>query len=138
MIRKATKNDIPQLKRIRESVTENVLADYSILTDELYMKHLTETGVGWVFELEGHVAGFAVADLKNSEVWALFVHPKYQGQGIGSALLHTMVEWMFTNGCRQITLSTGPGTVASRLYEKAGWSRSGIAFNGDIYFTLSR
>ena len=64
MIRVASACDIPEMQRVRESVRENTLPDYSVLSTDRYRAHLEELGRGWVYEREGRVVGIAVADLE--------------------------------------------------------------------------
>jgi hypothetical protein len=41
----------------------------------MYRVRLEERGRGWLFEEEGDVLGFAIAEANTRNVWALFVSP---------------------------------------------------------------
>lgn len=75
IIREATVNDIPQIQLVRNSVKENMLSNPALVSDEDCRVFLTERGKGWVCEIDGRIVGFSIADLKENNIWALFVHP---------------------------------------------------------------
>lgn len=89
-------------------------------------------------EKHGEILGFAVGNVETGNIWALFVHPDHEGQGIGRALLDTMVEWLFDQGLQRLNLTTEPGTRAQRFYEESGWSQVGYDVGGDAAFELCR
>jgi GNAT superfamily N-acetyltransferase len=120
-IRVATEADIPAMHRIRLSVQENRLSDPTAIQLDSYRPMLADRGRGWVAELDGQVAGFAVADRPRANIWALFVHPQYEGRGLGRALHSTMLEWLFSTGVAEAWLGTQPGTRAERFYQASGW-----------------
>ena len=74
------------------------MLDPASVTAEDYRRKLTEDGRGWVYELDGRIVGFAVADLTRSNIWALFVDPHYERRGIGRSLHDAMLEWLFASG----------------------------------------
>ena len=92
-IREAEMSDIPAMHRIRLAVKENVLRNPLAVQEADYIPFLTEKGRGWVAEIEHEVVGFAMVDLQGHDVWALFVAPEKEGQGIGGALHDQMLEW---------------------------------------------
>jgi GNAT superfamily N-acetyltransferase len=136
-IRIASEADIPEMHRIRMSVRENRLSDPSKVQPGDYRPMIGERGRGWVAEVDGQMAGFAVADQSRANIWALFVDPGFEGRGIGRALHDTMVDWLFTGGEEQVWLSTAPGTRAERFYTSAGWRYTGMQ-DGEARFELSR
>ena len=95
-IRQATIHDIPQIQDVRHSVNENVLSDRSLVTDEHCKEYLTLRGKGWVCEADGIIAGFAIADLKDHNIWALFLRPEFENKGFGKRLHHQMMDWYFS------------------------------------------
>jgi GNAT superfamily N-acetyltransferase len=113
------------MHRIRLAVRENRLANRELVQPDDYVPLLTTDGRGWVAELEGRMAGFAIADRSRSNVWALFVNPDLEGRGAGRALHDTMMNWMFGEGLERVWLGTQPGTRAERFYRTAGWRRTG-------------
>jgi len=132
-IRKALVEDIPELKLIRGSVTDNILV--TSLTDTDYEQAITEAGCGWVAESEGRIVGFSMAKTDDS-IWALFVLPDFEGHGIGRHLLEIATEWCVARGARRVWLCTGPGTRAERMYRSLGWQRGGREANGDVRYYL--
>ena len=136
--RVATNDDIDAMQRIRGSVTENRLSDPSRVQPGDIRAMLEERGRGWVAERDGRVVGFAVADLVDSSVWALFVEPTAERRGVGRALHDTMMAWMFAEGADVVRLGTDPDTRAERFYRAAGWSRVGEMDNGELRFELTR
>ena len=84
--REANIEDIKQIQIVRHSVKENILSNPDLVTDEDCKEFLTKRGRGWVCEIEGSIVGFAVADLKDNNIWALFLKPEFEGRGIGLQL----------------------------------------------------
>jgi hypothetical protein len=76
LVREATLADIPQIQEVRHAVTENVLSDPSLVTDADCADYLPGAGKGWVCEVDGVLAGFAIADLQGNNIWALFLRPR--------------------------------------------------------------
>lgn len=136
-IRRAELTDVPELSRIRASVRENRLLDPASVKPEDYHSMLEERGRGWVAEVGGETAGFAIGDLDRGNVWALFVDPKFEGRGVGRQLHDTMMAWFFSAGAPAVELSTEPGTRAATFYERAGWTRTGVEPSGEVRYELS-
>lgn len=111
------------MSRIRLAVTENVLSDPSRITEAMYEDFLENAGRGWVAESEGEIVAFCYADKVNASIWALFVRPGHEGQGLGKSLLGHAVRWLFETGHEAVHLSTGAGTRADRFYAGQGWQR---------------
>ncbi len=137
-IRPATADDVPAMHRVRLAVRENRLNDPASIRPEHYLLMLERDGHGLVGEISGEIAGFAIADLSRSNVWALFVAPEHEGRGLGRALHDALLDWMFASGARRVWLSTSPGTRAERFYERAGWTAAGVEPSGEIRFEITR
>ena len=136
-IRIAELNDIPQIQIVRNAVKENMLSDPSLVTDEDCKEFITARGKGWVCEIDGTVVGFAIADLKENNIWALFIDPAFEKKGIGKQLHDVMLDWYFTQTKEAVWLGTAPGTRAEQFYRKAGWTETGIHGKGEIKFEMS-
>ena len=135
--REAQVSDIQQMQLVRHSVKENVLSNPALVTDADCEEYLTVRGKGWVCEVENEVVGFAIADLKDHNIWALFVHPEHAGKGIGKRLHHLMMDWYFDQTTQTVWLSTAPHTIAEAFYRKAGWKETIRRANGEIRFEMS-
>jgi GNAT superfamily N-acetyltransferase len=136
LFREATTADIPQLQRIRHAVKENILSDPTLVTDELCALYLTERGKGWVCEVSGQVVGFAIVDLQEHNVWALFLLPEFENRGIGKRLHRLMLDWYFRQTKETIWLGTDPGTRAEQFYRMQGWRETGIHGHSEIKFEM--
>jgi GNAT superfamily N-acetyltransferase len=125
--RQANSNDIPAMSEIRLSVTENVLSDPRRITQEMYEDFLEKSGRGWVAEDAGKIVAFCYADKEGASIWALFVRPGHEGQGLGQSLLKQAVNWLFEIGHDSVHLTTGANTRADRFYSAQGWMRTPVS-----------
>lgn len=137
IIREATVNDIPQIQVVRNSVKENMLSDPALVTDKDCEEFITVRGKGWVCEMDQRIVGFAIADLKENNIWALFLHPDYEGKGIGQILQNTMLDWYFSRTQKTVWLGTAFHTRAEQFYRKAGWKEVGLHGTKEIKFEMT-
>lgn len=137
LLRQANRDDVRAMQRIRAAVRENVLVSRVIGDDEV-IEHIETLGRGWVIDLDGEIAGFAIANGTDGTVWALFVDPMHEGRGYGRRLHDEMVAWLWQQGWQRIRLSTEPGTRAQRFYTAAGWTETGRTDTGEAQFELHR
>jgi len=137
IFREAKVTDIPQIQVVRNSVKENALSDPGLVTDKDCENYLLHRGKGWICEIDGRVVGFAIADLVDHNVWALFVHPDFDKRGIGKRLHDDMLDWYFSQTDSTIWLGTAPNTRAENFYRKAGWKEAGIHGKGEIKFEMT-
>lgn len=135
--REAQLTDIPALFDVRFSVTENVLRNRALVTAANTEDYLARRGKGWVCEADGQVVGFAIADLQDHSIWALFVRPEYGGLGIGKQLHHLMLTWYFRQTSETVWLSTAPGTRAEAFYRRQGWQETGRTSSGEVRFEMT-
>jgi GNAT superfamily N-acetyltransferase len=136
-IREANIDDIKQIQIVRNSVKENVLSNPNLVTDEDCKEFLTRRGKGWVCEINNQIVGFSIADLQTCNIWALFVHPQFDKQGIGRLLHDTMLDWYFSKSTENVWLGTAPATRAEAFYRKAGWTEAGTYGKGEIKFEMT-
>ncbi|RTQ48918.1 GNAT family N-acetyltransferase [Hymenobacter gummosus] len=139
LYREAQLSDLPELERVRFAVRENVLRTPDLVTPAHYEDYLTRRGRGWVATLpDGHtVTGFAIADLQGHSIWALFVDPAYDRQGIGKQLHRRMLDWYFGQTTETVWLSTAPGTRAEEFYRRQGWQDAGRTSSGEVRFEMT-
>ena len=138
IFREAVIDDIKQIQIVRNSVTENMLSDPGLVTDEDCKEFLTNRGKGWVCEIEKKITGFSIVDLHTNNIWALFVKPEFEKLGIGRKLHDMMLDWYFEQTPQNVWLGTSPGTRAESFYRKAGWIEIGTHGKGEIKFEMTK
>lgn len=136
IIREAKIADIKQIQIVRNSVTENTLSNPDLVTDEICQEYISIRGKGWVCEINCEIVGFAIVDLKENNIWALFINPKFEKKGIGKQLQKTMLDWYFTQTKETIWLGTGFNTRAEQFYRKSGWTETGTNGPTEIKFEM--
>jgi GNAT superfamily N-acetyltransferase len=136
IFREANPDDIKQIQFVRNVVKENTLSNPNLVTDDDCANYLTVRGKGWVCEQNKTIIGFSIADLVDHNIWALFIHPEFERQGIGTRLHDLMLDWYFKNTKHTVWLSTARGTRAEKFYTKHGWTATGIINNGEIKFVM--
>jgi GNAT superfamily N-acetyltransferase len=136
--RPAKTTDISQMQLVRNSVLENVLSNPSLVTYKDYEEFLDTRGKGWVCEISNQIVGFAIADLKDDNIWALFILPHFEHQGIGKKLHDMMLDWYFSTDKKKVWLGTAPKTRAYYFYRKAGWTETGTHGNGETKFEMTK
>lgn len=135
--REAKIEDISQIQFVRNAVKENMLSNPALVTDDDCSNFLFKRGKGWVCEIENRIVAFAIADLEENNIWALFVHPSFQLKGIGKVLHRTMLDWYFSQTKKKVWLGTAPNTRAERFYKQAGWTEVGTHGNKEIKFEMT-
>lgn len=137
IIREAIPTDIPEIQRVRNSVKENMLSNPTLVSDADVNDYISRRGKGWVCEVEGMIAGFAIADLQDHNIWALFIQPEFEGRGIGKKLHDEMLRWYFSQTNETVWLGTAPHTRAESFYRRNGWVETGIHGKGEIKFEMT-
>ncbi|WP_313213523.1 GNAT family N-acetyltransferase [Stenotrophomonas acidaminiphila] len=88
-----------------------------------------------VAEIDGQVAGYAYANTYRSRIayqWtvenSVYVDARFQGRGVGSALLQALIDACTARGYRQMVAVIGePANTASiRLHERFGFQLVGV------------
>lgn len=126
IFREAKIDDIKQIQIVRNSVKENTLPNPNLVTDEDCLEFITVRGKGWVCEIDDKIVGFAIADLKGNNIWALFLDPEFERKGIGQQLHKIMLDWYFTQTKSKIWLGTAFNTRAEKFYRTTGWTEVGL------------
>lgn len=137
IFREANKNDIKQVQIIRNAVTENSLSNPELVTDKDCEEFITERGKGWVCEINNQIVGFSIVDLREKNVWALFLDPNFEKKGIGQQLHKLMLDWYFAQTNETIWLGTEYNTRAEGFYRKAGWKEVGTHGSKEIKFEMT-
>ena len=135
--REARIDDIEEIQKVRNAVKENVLSDPGLVTNSDCETFLTERGKGWVCEIDQKIVGFAIADLKENNIWALFMDPQFERRGIGRQLHKMMLDWYFSQTQKTVWLGTAFNTRAEAFYRKAGWKEAGTNGPKEIRFEMT-
>ena len=135
--REAVKDDIPQIQIVRNSVSENQLSHPALVTDADCEEYILVRGKGWVCEVNNMVVGFAIADLQENNIWALFVTPIYAEKGIGKKLHSLMLNWYFEQTQQTVWLGTAPNSRAEIFYTKQGWTKVGMHEDKELKFEMT-
>ena len=138
ILREATLQDIDQIQIVRNSVKENTLSDPGLVTNKDCEEFLFERGKGWVCEIDHTIVGFAIADLKENNIWALFLDPNFEKKGIGRKLHQMMMDWYFSQTNEKVWLGTAFNTRAEEFYRKAGWTEAGTNGSKEIKFEMTK
>ena len=136
IFREANISDIKQMQFVRNAVKENTLSNPALVPDEDVAEYITKRGKGWVCVVHSEVAGFAIVDLIDNNIWALFVHPDFEENGIGKKLHDMMLEWYFKNTKEKVWLGTSPNTRAEKFYRMQGWKEVGVHGKEEIKFEM--
>ena len=136
IIREAQISDIKQMQVVRHSVKENILSDPALVPDSDVEDFISNRGKGWVCEIEDTLVGFAIADLKDHNIWALFMHPDHEAKGIGKKLHQLMLDWYFSQTKETVWLGTAPNSRAERFYRMQGWKDVGQHGKREIKFEM--
>ena len=115
-------------------VHENELARPDVIGTADYIDYLTRRGKGWVVEALGCIVGLAVADLVGHNIWALFVHPDYEGRSVGRALHATVLDWYFGQTRKTAWLGTAPWPAPKRSAAARTGTKSA---NGEVGFEMT-
>jgi GNAT superfamily N-acetyltransferase len=137
IFREAEISDIQQIQIVRNSVKENTLPNPGLVTDQDCLTFITVRGKGWVCETDKQIVGFAIADLKDNNIWALFLKPEFERHGIGRKLHQLLLDWYFAQTKTTVWLGTAFNTRAEMFYRKAGWTEVGMHGPKELKFEMT-
>ncbi|MFH1404060.1 MAG: GNAT family N-acetyltransferase [Candidatus Altiarchaeota archaeon] len=133
VIRRLRHKDIPEIKSMMKE--GNVFTDTDVkgISDMIRNYFLDPEGEEmrtYVYKVDDAVAGFVTFGVDNGvdayEIYALSVHPDYQGRGIGSRLIKFAEARIREKRSRLICISTSSAqeySPARRLYRRTGYNR---------------
>lgn len=136
-IREATVTDISQIQVVRNAVKENTLSNPAFVSDADCEEFITKRGKGWICEMGNKIVGFAIVDLLKYNIWALFIHPDFEKQGIGKRLQNIMLHWYFSETHTTVWLGTSPSTRAAEFYKLTGWKEVGMHTAKELKFEMT-
>jgi GNAT superfamily N-acetyltransferase len=141
---RATQRDIESLNRVfAEAFTDRYSRDGLVgvrvpqLNTLVWRYALEDAGDGSMVwrDADGQMVGFNMVHRSGSEGWMgpLAVRPDRQGEGLGSSMVRTGIEWLRSQGAATIGLETMPRTVDNIGF----YSRIGLV-PGHMTVTLVR
>lgn len=134
-VRMATINDIEIIFDIRTSVKENHLSKTQLtelgITEAAIFDLIENGSCVWVAEIRHQICGFAIADQNEGSVFALFIYPHFEAQGVGTVLLNTVETFLYQN-FQEIYLETDQKSRAFGFYLHHGWRISQYLEGDDV------
>lgn len=122
---------------IRTRVQENHLSHDQLaqvgITPQAISQAILSAPCAWIAEVNGAPVGFSMADVEEGCVFAAFVLPEFEGQGLGRSLMDKAQAFLFQHH-QTIWLDTAEGSRASGFYRKLGWHVVEHLPEGDIRF----
>jgi len=132
-IRETRNDDIEATIELRGRTRENPvsrsrLQSLGITQKSIYDSFDSGECKGFVCALESEIIGFCNGDATTGEVLVLAVAPEHEGQGIGSALLGKIVDWLSKQGHSVLWLAADPDPAirAYGFYRAQGWRSTGL------------
>lgn len=138
--REIKEKDIPELFTIRTKTRENTLS-----MDELAQHGITPSSIkeaiskdikGWLCEIDAKIVGFVMGNKITGEMLVIALLPDYEGLGIGKQLLSIVENWLFSQGHKELWLTTSPNPKirSNGFYKKLGWFATGVMKGNDELF----
>ncbi len=143
VIRVATLDDIDTLFAIRTAVVQNHLsveqmADLGI-TPQVLAASISAAPCAWIAEVNGQAAAFAMVDLAEGEVFAMFVRPTHENLGLGRQLMAVAENALFERHDTLFLITDGRDEIrANGFYQRLGWSLAGQAEGDDVRYEKRR
>ncbi|CAD2246158.1 MULTISPECIES: GNAT family N-acetyltransferase [Xanthomonas] len=136
-IRLAGLADIDAIFDIRTRVHENHLSRDQLvemgITPAIIKQAILEAPCTWVAEVNGAPVGFSMADVEEGCVFAAFVLPEFEGNGLGRRLMDKAEAFLFQHH-QTIWLETAEASRASGFYRSLGWQPVKNLPGGDVRF----
>ena len=133
-IREMSVTDLAASFVLRAATRENAMAreeiarDYGI-TEESLAKDMAAGKVrGWcAANADGQLFAYSMGDRTSGEVLVVAVHRDWEGQGLGTAVLQQVVDWLVADGRDEIWLyaNADPQLRAHGFYRSLGWRPNG-------------
>ena len=135
LIRPATIADVDAMFNVRTTVRENAMTIEELagigVTPAAIALAVESAPCAWVGEIQGDVVGFAMVDLETACLFAVFVLPEFEGQGIGKRLIQACEAALFDLH-PVVWLETAKSSRAACVYRHLGWGREQDLGDGDV------
>ncbi|SAM33248.1 GNAT family N-acetyltransferase [Pseudomonas sp. 1 R 17] len=143
LIRAATQADVDTLFEIRTSVVQNHLSIEQMaelgITPQLLADSMREAPCVWIAEVDGQPVAFAMVDLAEGEVFAMFVLPSHENLGLGRQLMAVAEAALFEHHDRLFLITDGRDEIrANGFYRHLGWSVVERVEGDDVRYQKSR
>ena len=143
LIRVATQDDVDTLFEIRTSVVQNHLSIEQMaelgITPQLLADSMREAPCVWIAEVDGQPVAFAMVDLAEGEVFAMFVLPSHENLGLGRQLMAVAEAALFEHHDRLFLITDGRDEIrANGFYRHLGWSVVERVEGDDVRYQKSR
>ena len=143
LIRVATQDDIDTLFHIRTSVVQNHLSVEQMaelgITPQVLADSIRDAPCAWVAEADGRPVAFAMVNLAEGEVFAMFVLPTHENLGLGRQLMAVAEAALFEHHDKLFLITDGRDEIrANGFYQRLGWTLVGKAEDHDVRYEKSR
>ncbi|WP_313617307.1 GNAT family N-acetyltransferase [Agrobacterium sp.] len=143
VVRRARSTDVDAIFEIRTSVTQNHLSHQQLLergiSPEVVSEALESETCGWIAEVDGQAAAFAMVDFEDASVFALFVKPSFEGKGLGNLLMDEAEGALFaTHETIWLETDASPDIRANGFYQRRNWVAVGTDDKGDVRYEKKR
>lgn len=133
-IRPAQLSDVESIFTVRTSVIENHLSREQMremgITERVVGDMIKEGRCAWVATDDDEVVGFSMIQREKGCLYGLFVHPDYEGRGIGRRLTMLAEQELFKQ--HEIAwLETDKNSRAAKFYMQLGWDNK-TTLDGDF------
>ena len=92
--------------------------------------HDTRTNPGFAAIIDSTVAGYILYRISGNECEITVLESLREKQGIGSALVHAVIQGAKNSGCRRVWLvTTNDNTQAMRFYQRFGFTLKAAYIN---------
>lgn len=142
-LRLASPDDIELLFDIRTSVAQNHLSREQLnemgITATALAEAIAQAPCAWLAEWQGEAVGFAMVDLEEGEVFALFIRPGHEGKGLGRLLLQQAEQALFQqHEVIHLTTDGDPAIRANGFYQRLGWAVVAAVDERDVRYEKRR
>jgi GNAT superfamily N-acetyltransferase len=124
-LRQSQNSDVETIANLRAIVLRNDLTRLGRFDEEKVrqrFRNAFDSVHTWIIEADSSFVG-CIAFKPTLDGYLLehfYIHPNYQGKGVGSQVLKNLLEQNYVKG-KRVTLNVLQGSSARRLYERFGF-----------------
>jgi GNAT superfamily N-acetyltransferase len=90
------------------------------VTEASIVEMISASSCGWVAVVNNEIVGFSLVDVPNAALFAAFMLPAYEGNGVGTRLVAVAERELFKHHS-VIWLETDKRSRAAGFYQRLGW-----------------